>query len=342
LDCAENNLKELDLSNLTKLNFVSCRANRLFVDSLKKLKLTNCVSLEWLDVVLQHDLTVSDLQDCQNLKELYCSSDVFSYENISGLNYFELFKAKVFKESLWNKNVSAYEIIENKKVDLLAFRNTKKIQDILTNPNNYSFEDILSLQKKDFHGVPNDLRGQLAELMAKKWKERFVDESYHSGNEEEKPSSEQKDLTFPSNPSPEDGSEISTSTKVPVSQEEPSAPTENENKDKIILALQQKIAELETKIKELENDKNNDKKREEIRSEILNSNLSEEQKQKLLQLLENTKTASEKQPSANSTNYLPYIFSGFIILFVISTLWIGLWFEKKNRRLLRKLEKSKR
>ncbi|CAG8526011.1 24633_t:CDS:2 [Racocetra persica] len=84
LDCAENNLKELDLSDLEKLNFVSCRANRLFTNSLKKLKLTNCKSLDFLDTTLQHDLVVSDFRDCQNLKELYCSSDSFDYENISG------------------------------------------------------------------------------------------------------------------------------------------------------------------------------------------------------------------------------------------------------------------
>jgi hypothetical protein len=197
------------------------------------------------------------------------------------------------------------------EIDVLSIRNTERIQNILNNPNNYSLDDLLKINKSNLHGVSQELREKLFELATEKSAEelrrKFRDEGYHSQdneNEENNPSQQEKpnkEKDSPSIPS-EEPSELPTPQDTHTPQESPSTPKENDDKQ-TILALQQKITELETKIRELESDKNNSQKREEIRNEILNSELSEEQKQELLKLLdEQNKTGSEKQPS-NSTNY---------------------------------------
>ncbi len=42
---------------------------------------------------------------------------------------------------------------------------------ILTNSNNYSFEDILKLEKKELKGVSDELKDKLAELAKQKHEE---------------------------------------------------------------------------------------------------------------------------------------------------------------------------
>jgi len=331
LDCAENRLKELDLSNLPKLNFVSCRANRLFVDSLKSLKLTNCKSLEFLETTLQHDLVVSDFHDCQNLKELYCSSDNFDWRKNTNLEKVEIFKAKVNKEGLWNKDVLSLEILEDKKIDVLAQRNTSRVIKILANPNNYSSNDILNLDKKQLHGVSDELKEKLFELVKEKKEKEFEDELRKRFNipllDDE--------LEKPETPSlSEDSSGSSTPTEVPAPEEIPTSsnnpPTSKPISDykKLYLALQQKITELETKIKALETGKNNEKEIEEIRNEIISSNLSEEETKRLLKLLEEVKVTSVHKEEKPTNNVVGWAIG--IGLVMISLIVIGYFVAKKK------------
>ncbi len=42
---------------------------------------------------------------------------------------------------------------------------------ILANPNNYSFEDILKLGKKELKGVSDELKNKLAKLVKQKYEE---------------------------------------------------------------------------------------------------------------------------------------------------------------------------
>jgi hypothetical protein len=178
-------------------------------------------------------------------------------------------------------------------------KNTKKIKHILNNPDDYSLSKLIkfvSSNKKNTEGVEKELRDKLASLIVKKYNEeimrKFKDEEE---NKENIPPQQEKKRKNP--PSKEDKQNDNPPPKRRKSESD-------EDKDKIILALQKKVAELE---KELENGKVNTKKAAQIRTEILDSELDESQKQELLRRLEElvNKTIDNevKMPSPNPLYY---------------------------------------
>jgi hypothetical protein len=144
------------------------------------------------------------------------------------------------------------------ETDVLAIRNTEKIQKILANPDNYSADDLLNLRKQDLHGISDDLRQKLIQLGYKKIKEKFTDEGYGTGEEKTE-----------ENPSP-----------MPV------LPVPKEKKPKI--DFEKLYYELLAKIQ----------KGEITNKEIItNSSLSEEKKQELYKLLANNQNANQETPT---------------------------------------------
>src|SRR6185437_12457867 len=72
LDCAENELKELNINNLPELKTISCRENML-----KKLAIANCDKLSFLDFSIQSEkdstnaITELNINCFDNLLKLY-------------------------------------------------------------------------------------------------------------------------------------------------------------------------------------------------------------------------------------------------------------------------------
>ncbi|CAG8821246.1 32627_t:CDS:2, partial [Racocetra persica] len=255
LDCAENNIEELNISNLSKLKQVSCRESKLI-----SINASNCVSLEYLDFssnfclhTYNYDGELKDEENCS------LAVEEVILDNCPKLS--KVFASESFDYDLTKLPNLKILRIDDKETDFVALRNTEKVEQILTNPQDYSIDQIIKLE---LYGVSSELREKLIALVKQKYEDEI----------------RRKFETLP-----------------PLEKDD----SLNEDKDQIILALQQKNAELETKIKALETDKNNPQKIEEIRNEILNSELSEEQKQELLKLLEDKKKVSEIQPKP--TNY---------------------------------------
>src|SRR4051812_36549386 len=73
------------------------------------------------------------------------------------------------------------------KIDILAQRNTEKIEEILANSDNYSANDLIKVSEKNFSGVSIELRKKLAKLaiekLTKEHKEKLPDEGYDSDKE---------------------------------------------------------------------------------------------------------------------------------------------------------------
>jgi hypothetical protein len=294
LDCAENSgIKKVDCSNLKKLKTLSCKVT----SKLTEINVSNCENLTFLDYSLPSNISVLNLDGANNLKEVYYSKE-----------------AKVFPDWRTIPSLEKVGILERKQVegedglewcafmeeiDCLGIKNTEWIQEILANPNDYSLEDLLKLDRKSLYGVSTDLREKLAELAKQKHEEirlqkekefadelrkRFGEKHHFLGDEQEKlTKKETPPLEKDNDSSSEEPSESPTPQDTPTPQQSPSAPKENDDK-KTILALQQKITELESKIRKLEF--GNKRQETEIRNEILNSSFSEEQKQELLKMLE--------------------------------------------------------
>jgi len=352
LDCAENVLATLELIDFEKLENVSCKENQL-----DELVIEGCDELSYLDFSRQRKVNwISNsksftsrnkltINNSNNLKKVFHDKDAIvpDWETISSLELLvsgEIKEVEIKDEETRIKKKQFVYLTE--EIDFIALRNIDKINNILNNPNDYSLEYLLKLDRKSLYGIPSELKEKLVELIKQKNEEirkqkekEFADElrrrfgeKYHFlGDEQEKPKT--PPLEKDNSPS-EEPSELPTPQDTPTSQQSPSAPKENDDK-KTILALQQKITELETKIRNLENDKDSERKREEIRNEILSSGLSEDKKQELLKLLERKLQTSEKQLSTNTTSIWPWIIGGSIVISV------GLFFlltrNKKNKKM---------
>jgi len=213
-----------------------------------------------------------------------------------------------------------------KEIDVLAQRNTSRVIKIIANPNNHSIDNIIEL---NLYGVPPELREKLKVLVVNKLKAAEITKAQDLlDNKENHPNflriiylqmlnqdlldQATKDKVISlitelenKEKEPEDSGDENPNSKKPSeipTPQEPEEPTP-QDKDQIILALQQKISELE---KELENGKGNDKKKEEIRNEIINSDLSEEQKQELLKRLEGLITKTNNEVATPSSTPLHY------------------------------------
>jgi hypothetical protein len=161
------------------------------------------------------------------------------------------------------------------ETDFIALRNIQKIEKMLANSDNYSLADLIKLEKKDVCGVPTELREKLVKLIFKKAQEEFT--SYqlpHQEEDEDKKEPEQ----LPTPPPPK------------RRKSEPEEPTP-QDKDQIILALQETISQLKARMRELESSgKTPDSQQVEeiarVQEEITNSDLEESKKQELLRKLE--------------------------------------------------------
>ena len=76
---------------------------------------------------------------------------------------------------------------KNEIIDVLALRNTKKVEQTLNNPDNYSLNDLLKITKEDLKEVNEELIKQLFKLVKEKVRRKFTsleeDEGYYSDDE---------------------------------------------------------------------------------------------------------------------------------------------------------------
>jgi len=81
-------------------------------------------------------------------------------------------------------------VYSEKKSQLTEEENTKKIQHILANPDNYSLEDLLKIEQKDLEGVDEELKSKLFELVEEKTKKKFTpDENERNQDQQDLPQS---------------------------------------------------------------------------------------------------------------------------------------------------------
>ncbi|CFW93423.1 Putative Internalin-related protein [endosymbiont DhMRE of Dentiscutata heterogama] len=301
LDCAENGkIKKVDCSNLKKLKTLSCKVT----SELTEINVSNCENLTFLDYSLPSNISVLNLDGANNLKEVYYSKE-----------------AKVFPDWRTIPSLEKVGILERKQVkgedglewcafmeeiDVLGIRNTERIQQILANPSKFSLEYLISIEGRQLHGVSYDLRTKLRDLGIKKFNKRFLfaDEGYETGDEK-------KNLSKPEKQKKEESSPLipQNNTPTPPSNPKPNKP----DYEKLYFELLAKIKSGEITI--------------ENKEQIINSNLSEEQKQELLKLLERKIQPSfEIQPK--TTNYWPWICGAIAIGGLVSFIW----YRKRKRK----------
>ena len=68
-----------------------------------------------------------------------------------------------FKEVQDKKTGKKEMVYHCEETDVLVQRNTSRIIKITANPNNYTLDDLLQVDKKTLHGVSNELRKKLIE-----------------------------------------------------------------------------------------------------------------------------------------------------------------------------------
>ena len=321
LDCAENiGICDLILIDLPKLHFVSCKEN-----SLKKLQLKNCPKLEYLDFSIQTRYflkklggrkrimkkfvdTNLDIDSYDNLKEIFYSKNaiVSDWKNCPKLEILGIGEEVIAKDE--NGNDKSYYKV--KEINVLAIRNTEKIQNILANSNDYSSDDLFNLEKEDLYGIPNDLRQQLIQLGFKKIKDKFTDEWYGTGEEESNPSSEEENIE-------DDELPVDTPLSTPPSEDEDEEETPSKQKkpdfEKLYYELLARVEKGEITLKNQEL--------------ITNSNLSEDKKRELYRII--TKNQEINQGGQPTTNYLPWIIGSLGIILVIGV--FGYLFSKKKK-----------
>ncbi|CAG8782759.1 9163_t:CDS:2, partial [Racocetra persica] len=278
LDCAENRINEIDISNLKSLRFVSCRENHY---SLRKesnadcfLKVVGCENLEYLDCTRNYFLESLDFSGCKKLRVLLASKcrikdikfDKEGYESINELD--------ISNNNLGNLNLD--EVLQN-------FPNLEKLS-----------YDLLKLNEKELEGVPDELKEKLLELINKKQEEKFADELRKEGLHipgDELPRKRKKQNPSPTQEPPE----------LPTPQDIPTTLNNEPESD-----YKKLYDELLTEVEKLKNSSGDQQAKEiaEIREKIINSSLSESDKQKLLRMLEQqTRTTSKYQPKP--TSYTP-------------------------------------
>ncbi len=146
---------------------------------------------------------------------------------------------RVIKDKVSN-NKRIYFI---KKTDVLAQQNTSQVIKIFANPNNYSLEDILKLEKKELKGVSDKLKDKLAKLVKQKYEKikkqkekEFVEKLKKKFNIDKKGKSNQKkeeeELERDSDSSSEEETSLPTSQELLISKDN--------NKDKNVYKFNEK------------------------------------------------------------------------------------------------------
>lgn len=299
LDCAENSIEELDVSNLKNLNNLSCKENPyLFV-----LKIEDCPNLEYLDCSRIADVSMDcDLliNNCPKIRLLFCDED--SSINLKQFPNLELVEIGKYEETVDDDGDSydLYKIIGT--IDFIANRNIEKIKNILANSDSFSWNDLANIDKKDLYGVPSDLREKLVSLIVKKYNEevrRAFELSDENEDEEIPPPSEEPQETpdSPKRPSESPTFQEKEPEQLPTPPPPKSEPDKPilKNKDEIIRDLNEEIAKLQAEVRKLKSEgKTPDsqqiekikKEIEEQRKKINNSDLDEDKKKELLKRLE--------------------------------------------------------
>nr|CAG8585219.1 15232_t:CDS:2 [Entrophospora candida] len=147
---------------------------------------------------------------------------------------------KVFIEErkvVKDKDGNDEKVFFMEEIDALAQWNTSQVIKILANPNDYSLEDILKLDKKEFKGVSEELKEKLVELAKQKYEEirlqkerEFMDELRRKFNIDEEGKSNPKKREGVSPLEKDSDSPSEEETPLPTPQELPT-PKDN-NKDK--------------------------------------------------------------------------------------------------------------
>lgn len=180
LDCAENNLKKLDLSNLQNLSFISAKENNLREINADSPKIT------YLDISKQFINKNANIE----IRDFYYPECYFgnSAKSIEKLFFFiptdEFIREHPKSIIDWEK-FPKLELVFNKNeiIDVLALQNTKKVVQVLNNPDNYSLEDLLKLEAKDLEGVEEELKDKLINLVKEKFKKEKRNFSPEENNE---------------------------------------------------------------------------------------------------------------------------------------------------------------
>jgi len=331
LDAAENAIEELDISNLKNLDFVSLKG----CVAMNYLNINDC-PLTFLDFTGCVKLADLNLDGCgDSIRKLYFSEEA---ANPEWKTFPNLEKVGIYK----HKEIDEEIVHFVDEIDVLAIRNTKNIQNILANPNNYSWNDLDNIDKKDLYGVPTDLRDKLISLIVEKFNEKIREEFKLPDEEENKrknPPKQEEDT-------PEDEEEPAPQTPPPPKRRKSeSEEPEKQNKDQIINDLHEENEKLKARIRELENSsKTQDSKQvekikkeiEKTKEEINNSGLSKEQKEELLKLLEKLDNKNrtvdyyeEKIPSSYNYNlvWIPVLIGQTILL---SALVYAYWCDWKR------------
>lgn len=166
LDCAENSIEELDTSNLENLKSLSLKENPyLFV-----LKIVNCTKLEHLDYSRVSDVSMDcdvTIENCPEISRIFCDEDLsVDLERFPNLKLVEIGKYEEIVDDDGD-SYTLYKII--KRIDFKAIRNIERVEKILTNPDDYSHEDLMKLDREELYGVPSELREKLVKLGTEKF-----------------------------------------------------------------------------------------------------------------------------------------------------------------------------
>jgi hypothetical protein len=273
---------------------------------LESVELTGCYSLQYLDLSSNVNKKLKSL----NFKPIQSSLK-------------KVFLPKNFPINQKDFPLLEYMILGKIETDVLAQRNTEKIQKILSNPDNYSLDDLEKIEKEDLYGVPNELRQKLVNLIIEKYnrkvREKYGDEGYNS-NEEDLP--DQEELEEEDIPPLEDDEENEEQEEIPSF----TPPIE----DSSYLPTPETTPEPEFDYKQLYLDLLEKIKQGKItidkKDEITNSQLSEEQKQELYRVVDKNQavTIKAKQPT---TNYLP-----LFAITSMSILLLTLIFKRRKKK----------
>ena len=151
LNCSDNQLSSLDLSDFSSLSELYCSDNQL-----SSLDLSNCSRLEDL-YCDSNQLSLLDLSGCSNLTRLYCDSNNLTSLDLSDCS--NLTRLYCNFNNLTSLDLSQCSLLEyldcsSNKLSYLLLDNLSKLEDLYCNNNQLACLDLYS-DRINLHWQPN-------------------------------------------------------------------------------------------------------------------------------------------------------------------------------------------
>ncbi|CAG8561860.1 18482_t:CDS:2, partial [Racocetra persica] len=149
LDCHDNQLTELDISDCPNLEVLYCSSNQL-----SGLDLSNCPNLKTIDCGF-NELTNLDLTNLSHLEELSCNDNLITKLELSSLNSEKLTSLNISDNNFSEQDLEIFGEFTNLENLLIGNEDKKKIEQGIYNRFFNSLEPLKNLTKLELLFISN-------------------------------------------------------------------------------------------------------------------------------------------------------------------------------------------